>query len=119
MPEAVGTIVRPHFRWHCSTLLVIAYTPATYPNTRMSPALTTPIHFRTSGIDACDHSECFLFSYDLHRLYPTPERPPKIIMNPDVRTAYADNWWKWHNGVTRIPVIQWWLCESLSSLSKC
>lgn len=33
-------------------------------------------------------------------------------MNPDVRTAYADNWWKWHNGVVRIPVVEWWLCKS-------
>ncbi len=84
---------------------------ATYPNSRMSPTLTLPLKFRESGVEACDHSECFLFSYDLHRLYPTPERPPRIIMNPDVRLAYKTNWWKWHNGVLRIPVVEWWLCE--------
>lgn len=81
----------------------------------MSPTLGLPLNFRDSGLDACDHSECFLFSYDLHRLYPTRERPPRIIMNPDVRVAYVTRWWKWHNSVQRIPVVEWWLCELTSS----
>ncbi|BEI92256.1 uncharacterized protein CcaverHIS019_0410760 [Cutaneotrichosporon cavernicola] len=82
---------------------------STYPNSVESPTLTLPLQFRDSGVGACDHSECFLFSYDLHRLYPSPERPPRIIMNPDVRVAYRRSWYKWHNGVLRIPVVEWWL----------
>lgn len=79
----------------------------------MSPAITTPMKFRTSGIEACDHSECFLFSYDLHRLYDSPERPPRIIMNPTVMTAYSPKWWAWRNVVLRIPAVQWWQRELL------
>ncbi|WWC86000.1 uncharacterized protein L201_000871 [Kwoniella dendrophila CBS 6074] len=81
----------------------------TYTNSVFSPALTLPIQFRTSNISACDHSECFLIGYDLHRLYDTVERPPMIYMNPNVKLAYEKNWFVWHNKVLRIPVIQWWL----------
>lgn len=81
---------------------------STYEGGRMSPALTEPILFRASGVDACDHSECFLFSYDLHRLYPAG-RPPKIWMNPSVKTAYEDRWYRWNNYVLRIPMVQWWV----------
>lgn len=75
----------------------------------MSPSLADPIKFRTSGVDACDHSESFLFSYDLHRLYHTPQRPPRIYMNPSVKVAYSPNWFKWHNTVLRIGVVRWWV----------
>lgn len=75
-----------------------------------SPALTTPIKFRTSGIEACDQSECFVFSYDIHRLY--PDRRPRIIMNPSVRVAYKKRWWLWRNVVLQMPVVKWWQCES-------
>ncbi|WWC58320.1 uncharacterized protein I303_100860 [Kwoniella dejecticola CBS 10117] len=81
----------------------------TYPNSVFSPALTLPIQFRTSNISACDHSECFLIGYDLHRLYDSVERPPRIYMNPTVKLAYEKNWFVWHNKVLRVPVIQWWL----------
>ncbi|WVQ62475.1 uncharacterized protein L199_000615 [Kwoniella botswanensis] len=81
----------------------------TYPNSVFSPSLTLPIQFRTSNISACDHSECFLIGYDLHRLYDTVDRPPRIYMNPAVKLAYERNWFVWHNTVLRIPVIQWWL----------
>jgi len=40
-----------------------------------------PITFRDSGIDACDHSECFLVSYDLHRLYNATKRPLRIYLD--------------------------------------
>lgn len=80
-----------------------------YEGARMSPALTEPIQFRSSGIDACDHSECFLFSYDLHRLYEAGSGGPKIWMNPSVKTAYEDKWYRWNNVVLRVPVVQWWL----------
>ncbi|KAL1405248.1 hypothetical protein Q8F55_008874 [Vanrija albida] len=81
---------------------------ATYVGGRMSPPLPSPIQFRISGVDACDHSECFLFSLDLHRLYSSPERPPRILMNPDVRTGYSVRWWKWNDVVLRIPVLRFW-----------
>ncbi|WRT63900.1 uncharacterized protein IL334_000826 [Kwoniella shivajii] len=81
----------------------------TYPNSVFSPSLTLPIQFRTSNISACDHSECFLIGYDLHRLYDTVDRPPRIYMNPTVMLAYEKNWYFWHNTVLRIPVIKWWL----------
>ena len=32
-------------------------------------------------------------------------------MNPTVRVAYEDNWWKWHNVILRIPVIKFWVGE--------
>ncbi|BEI84482.1 hypothetical protein CcaverHIS002_0410860 [Cutaneotrichosporon cavernicola] len=67
---------------------------STYPNSVESPTLTLPLQFRDSGVGA---------------LYPSPERPPRIIMNPDVRVAYRRSWYKWHNGVLRIPVVEWWL----------
>lgn len=76
---------------------------------RQSPALSEPILFRESGVDACDHSECFLFSYDLHRLYEAGSGGPKIWMNPDVRTAYEEQWWRWNEYVLRVPMIQWWV----------
>ncbi|KAK4683508.1 alpha-1,3-mannosyltransferase, partial [Tremellales sp. Uapishka_1] len=84
---------------------------STYPNTRKSPPLSYPLQFRGSHIDACDHSECFLFSYDLHRIHSTPDRPPRIYMNPSVKVAYQANWFRWHTKILRIPVIKWWLGE--------
>jgi hypothetical protein len=79
----------------------------------MSPPLTDPIQFRTSGVDACDHSECFLFSYDLHRYYRATEaeRRPRILMNPAVRVAYEQRWYHWNNVILRRPFIRWWLCK--------
>lgn len=79
-----------------------------FPGARSSPPLQDPIQFRTSGIEACDHSECFLFSYDLHRLYEAGSGGPKIVMNPSVQTAYEDRWFQWNNVVLRIPMIKWW-----------
>jgi len=75
-----------------------------------SPPLTTPLMFRSSGVDACDHSERFLFSYDIHRLHSNPKRPARIVMNPEVRTAYDWRWYAWENYVLRIPVVDWWRC---------
>ena len=85
---------------------------ASYPGSRMSPPLSEPIKFRQSEIDACDHSECFLFSYDLHRYYNTPDRPPRIYMNPSVKVAYDQEWYKWQNFVLQIGVVRWWVGES-------
>ena len=84
---------------------------ATFPGSRMSPKLTTPLQFRTSGIEACDHSECFLFSYDLHRYYNTTSGRPRILMNPRVKVAYEKNWFHWNVVLLRRPMIQWWLRE--------
>jgi hypothetical protein len=84
---------------------------ATYPASRFSPPLTHPQKFRSSQIEACDHSECFLFSYDLHRRFPTHQRPPRIYMNPKVKVAYDENWWRWQTRVLRQPVVRWWLGE--------
>ncbi|ORY35322.1 cryptococcal mannosyltransferase 1-domain-containing protein [Naematelia encephala] len=74
-----------------------------------SPPLVTPLQFHPSPFQACDHSECFLMSYDLHRLYNTTERPARIVMNPQVRVAYEQNWWKWQNVVLRVPIIRFWV----------
>lgn len=84
---------------------------ASSPGSRMSPALTSPIQFRTSDVDACDHSECFLFSYDLHRLYHEQDRRPRILINPQVRVAYEKTWYHWNNVFLRRPIIRWWLGE--------
>lgn len=83
-------------------------TSATFPHAKASPPLTQPLKFRTSGIDSCDHSECFLFSYDLHRLF--TDRRPRILMNPRVLTTYDPKWWTWNNVVLRVPVVKWWRC---------
>nr|XP_019048948.1 hypothetical protein I302_02728 [Kwoniella bestiolae CBS 10118]OCF27878.1 hypothetical protein I302_02728 [Kwoniella bestiolae CBS 10118] len=82
---------------------------SSYPHSVSSPVLIhqNPIEFRTSNISQCDHSECFLISYDLHRYY--PDRPVKIYMNPEVKVAYERNWFNWHNVVLEIPIIKWWL----------
>ncbi|WWC85998.1 uncharacterized protein L201_000869 [Kwoniella dendrophila CBS 6074] len=80
---------------------------STYPGSVLSPPLDLPIKFRTSNISQCDHSECFLISYDLHRYH--SDRQAKIYMNPNVKVAYDQNWFKWHNDILEIPVIHWWL----------
>lgn len=85
---------------------------ALFSGSRKSPNLTDPIRFRTSGIDACDHSECFLFSYDLHRYYNNTVGRPRIVMNPRVKVAYEHNWYHWNNVFLRRPVIRWWLRKS-------
>jgi hypothetical protein len=82
---------------------------ASTPGSRLSPPLADPIQFRTSGVDACDHSECFLFSYDLHRRYRETGGRPRILMNPAVRVAYEKTWYRWNNIVLRRPIIRWWL----------
>ena len=85
---------------------------ATFPGSVLSPPLPSPIQFRDSSSESCDHSECFLFSYDLHRLYGA-QRRPKIYMNPTVQVAYDANWYRWHTTVLRIPVVKCWLGECL------
>lgn len=80
-----------------------------YPGGRMSPPLSEPVKFRASHIPACDHSEAFLFSYDLHRLYDSPQRPPRIYMNPTVKVAYSPNWFIWQNVILRVGFVRWWL----------
>lgn len=87
----------------------LALTPDTYPGSVSSPELALPLKFRASGIQACDHSECFLWSYDLHRLYNDPARPPRIYMNPTVQVAYEDSWYRWHHTILRRPVIKFWV----------
>ncbi|WVF66089.1 hypothetical protein IAT40_000828 [Kwoniella sp. CBS 6097] len=99
---------------------------SSYPISEFSPPLTTPLQFRTSNISACDHSECFLIGYDLHRLSASSSpstsssdlqqpgsafetKAPRIYMNPTVKVAYEQNWYRWHNVILRIPVIKWWL----------
>jgi len=84
---------------------------------RHSPPLDLPIRFRNSSIDACDHSESFLFSYDLHRLYAKVEGRPRILVNPAVQVAYEDQWFYWNNIILRHPVIRWWRSESLDNLA--
>nr|XP_018266885.1 uncharacterized protein I303_00865 [Kwoniella dejecticola CBS 10117]OBR89043.1 hypothetical protein I303_00865 [Kwoniella dejecticola CBS 10117] len=80
---------------------------STYPGSVSSPSIDLPIKFRTSEIAQCDHSECFLISYDLHRYH--HQRPVKIYMNPKIKVAYEQNWFKWHTVILRVPIINWWL----------
>ncbi|WRT63898.1 uncharacterized protein IL334_000824 [Kwoniella shivajii] len=79
---------------------------STYPGSILSPTIDLPIQFRTSNISQCDHSECFLISYDLHRVH--SDRPTKIYMNPNVKVAYERKWFKWNNVILKIPMIQFW-----------
>ncbi|CAD6571957.1 MAG: hypothetical protein CYPHOPRED_004671 [Cyphobasidiales sp. Tagirdzhanova-0007] len=84
------------------------YPSATYPGSDFSPPVSLPLQFRGPSSEACDHSECFLLSYDLHRLYRL-QRRPRIYMNPTVQVAYEANWYRWHTTVLRVPVVRLWL----------
>ena len=86
------------------------YPSATYPGSDFSPPVSLPLQFRGPSSEACDHSECFLLSYDLHRLYRL-QRRPRIYMNPTVQVAYEANWYRWHTTVLRVPVVRLWLGE--------
>lgn len=87
-----------------------------YPNTEHSPALTHPLRFRTSGIENCVHSECFLIAYDLHRLAAAEGRRPRIWMNPTVTVAYEADVHRWINVILRWPLIKWWRGECACSV---
>jgi hypothetical protein len=78
---------------------------------QFSPPLEIPLSFRPSNIEACDHSEAFLISYDLHRLYAEVEGRPRILINPAVQVAYEDKWFHWNNVILRRPIIRWWTSE--------
>jgi hypothetical protein len=84
---------------------------ASDPYAEMSPPLEIPIRFRPSAIEACDHSESFLFSYDIHRLYANTEGRPRILMNPAVQVAYTEQWYHWNTIILRHPVVQMWRSE--------
>lgn len=76
-----------------------------------SPPVELPLQFRPSNIEACDHSEAFLPSYDLHRLYADIEARPRILMNPAVQVAYVDKWYHWNNVILRYPIVKWWTSQ--------
>lgn len=76
-----------------------------------SPPVELPLQFRPSNIEACDHSEAFLLSYDLHRLYADIEGRPRILMNPAVQVAYVDKWYHWNNVILRYPIVKWWTSQ--------
>lgn len=82
---------------------------ATSADSMHSPPLRLPVSFRTSSLPECNHSECFLLSYDIHRLHSTEERPPRIAIDPRVRVAYQRRWYTYQKQVNEIPVIKWWL----------
>lgn len=105
-------LLRPLKSWGNAVFIV------TYPGSVQSPKASTPIRFRGPAIPGvCDHSECFLFNYDLHRLY-AGERLPRIYMNPAVKVGYDYNWFVWHTSLLRVPAVRWWLgeCSTLLSL---
>lgn len=83
----------------------------TDPESRDSPDLTMPLQFRTSAIGECNHSECFLLPYDLHRMYKDVKGRPRIWMNPLVKVAYNQNQYDWNNVVLRLPIAKWWRGE--------
>jgi hypothetical protein len=85
---------------------------------QFSPPLEVPLRFRPSKIEACDHSEAFLFSYDLHRLYDEVEGRPRILINPAVQVAYEEKWFYWNNVILRRPIIKWWTSESHALVNK-
>lgn len=88
---------------------------ATYAHTLHSPPIPSPVKFRgPSYKDACDHSEAFLFSYDIHRRL-EGQRPPRIIMNPAVKVAYSLNWYRWRNTILQIPFVRFWQSKSSPS----
>lgn len=76
-----------------------------------SPALSTPIRFRTSGVAECVHSECFLLPYDLHRLYADVPGRPRILINPQVKVAYNLPRYNWQNYILELPLFKWWRSE--------
>jgi hypothetical protein len=84
---------------------------ATDDFSQFSPPLEIPLRFRPSNIEACDHSEAFLISYDLHRLYAETEGGPRILINPAVQVAYEEKWFYWNNVILRRPIIKWWTSE--------
>lgn len=73
-----------------------------------SPPLEIPLRFRLSRIEACDHSEAFLISYDLHRLYAQVEDRPKISINSAAQVVYEGKWFHWNNVILRCPNLKWW-----------
>jgi hypothetical protein len=84
---------------------------ATDDFSQFSPPLEIPLRFRPSKIETCDHSEAFLISYDLHRLYAEIEGRPRILINPSVQVAYEEKWFYWNNVILRRPIIKWWTSE--------
>jgi hypothetical protein len=84
-----------------------------------SPAIPSPVKFRgPSYKDACDHSEAFLFSYDIHRRL-EGQRPPRIVMNPAVKVAYSLNWYRWRNTILQIPFVRFWQSKFSVRMPDC
>lgn len=90
----------------------LTFSTATYLHSLHSPPLSHPMQFRGSlPEDACEHSECFFFSYDIHRSLANRRRPC-ILMNPKVQVTYTTNWYQWHTEILRLPFVKFWLSES-------
>lgn len=90
----------------------LTFSTATYPHSLHSPPLSHPMRFRGSlPEDACEHSECFFFSYDIHRSLAN-QRRPRILMNPKVQVTYTVNWFQWHTEILPLPFVKFWLSES-------
>lgn len=80
-----------------------------------SPLPSIPIVLRAALDPECNQSECFLFSYDIHRVCPTKERPPRMGVDPLVKVAYDSRWYALEKEVMDMPRVKWWLRTSASN----
>ncbi|KAJ6503089.1 cryptococcal mannosyltransferase 1-domain-containing protein [Mycena vulgaris] len=83
--------------------------PATHPAypqpASLTPALTPPLAFRSSGERECFSSESFNLPYDLRRRFDMQ----RIYVNPRVITGYEWKYYVWFKYITRHWVVVWWM----------
>ncbi|KAJ6544680.1 cryptococcal mannosyltransferase 1-domain-containing protein [Mycena vulgaris] len=84
--------------------------PATHPAypqpADLTPALTPPIAFRSSGPnEPCYSSESFNLPYDLRRQFDMQ----RIFLNPRVINSYEWKYYVWYKWVTRHWLVVWWM----------
>ncbi|KAJ7686866.1 cryptococcal mannosyltransferase 1-domain-containing protein [Mycena rosella] len=72
----------------------------------LTPALTPPISFRSTGPkEPCYSSESFNFPYDLRRQFDMQ----RIFLNPRVINSYEWRFYVWYKYITRHWVVRWWI----------
>ncbi|KAJ6524871.1 cryptococcal mannosyltransferase 1-domain-containing protein, partial [Mycena vulgaris] len=99
-----------HAPGHLSTSPLTQPLPATslaYPQPAdLTPALTPPIAFRSSGPnEPCYSSESFNLPYDLRRQFDMQ----RIFLNQRVINSYEWKYYVWYKWVTRHWLVVWWM----------
>ncbi|KAJ6514137.1 hypothetical protein DFH09DRAFT_1374064 [Mycena vulgaris] len=83
--------------------------PATHPAypqpASLTPALTPPLAFRSSGERECFSSESFNLPYDLRRRFDMQ----RIYVNPRVITGYEWKYYVWFKYIPRHWLVVWWI----------